>query len=288
MALDQSALTELLNALRAGGDLDFMRESWPSPSCAPAASCPAFSNHDAASTAPCGRWSWRRSCTACSTRKVDDLVAALGIDAGVSKSQVSHICGELDSVVAAFRERRLDHIEFPYVFLTPPTPKPTRAPTSSPRPLSWPPGWPSTATTGGCWASPWATVGPSVLDRLPALAAGPGSQRRAPGDLRRPRKYGNTPGRAPAAAARAPLDHVLRGPRCTNPVGCTTPPSPAPDDAHRVAHAAPSYTARPPAERGQRALLHARRRVPVRLGAPREPAGRGSGVGRAEPGAPLS
>ena len=27
-----------------------------------------------------------------STRKVDDLVAALGIDAGVSKSQVSRIC----------------------------------------------------------------------------------------------------------------------------------------------------------------------------------------------------
>jgi putative transposase len=52
-----------------------------------------------------------------STRKVDDLVAALGIDAGVSKSQVSRICTELDAAVAEFRERRLDHIEFPYVFL---------------------------------------------------------------------------------------------------------------------------------------------------------------------------
>jgi len=52
-----------------------------------------------------------------STRKVDDLVAALGIDAGVSKSQVSRICTELDAAVAAFRERRLDHIEFPFVFL---------------------------------------------------------------------------------------------------------------------------------------------------------------------------
>jgi len=52
-----------------------------------------------------------------STRKVDDLVAALGIDAGISKSQVSRICGELDAVVAAFRERRLDHVRFPYVFL---------------------------------------------------------------------------------------------------------------------------------------------------------------------------
>ena len=52
-----------------------------------------------------------------STRKVDDLVAALGIDAGVSKSQVSRICAELDGAVAEFRERRLDHVEFPYVFV---------------------------------------------------------------------------------------------------------------------------------------------------------------------------
>jgi transposase-like protein len=30
---------------------------------------------------------------------------------------VSRICAELDAVVAAFRERRLDHVAFPYVFL---------------------------------------------------------------------------------------------------------------------------------------------------------------------------
>jgi transposase-like protein len=52
-----------------------------------------------------------------STRKVDDLVAALGIEAGVSKSEVSRICGELDAVVGEFRARRLDHVAFPYVFL---------------------------------------------------------------------------------------------------------------------------------------------------------------------------
>jgi transposase-like protein len=52
-----------------------------------------------------------------STRKVDDLVRALGIDTDISKSEVSRICGELDSVVAAFRERRLEHTAFPYVFL---------------------------------------------------------------------------------------------------------------------------------------------------------------------------
>jgi transposase-like protein len=41
-----------------------------------------------------------------STRKVDDLVRALGVD-GLSKSEVSRICGELDTVVAAFRTRPL-------------------------------------------------------------------------------------------------------------------------------------------------------------------------------------
>jgi putative transposase len=41
-----------------------------------------------------------------STRKVDDLVKALGID-GISKSEVSRICGELDATITAFRTRPL-------------------------------------------------------------------------------------------------------------------------------------------------------------------------------------
>ncbi len=52
-----------------------------------------------------------------STRKVDDLVVALGVDTGVSKSTVSRICAQLDEQVAAFRDRPLDHTAFPYVFL---------------------------------------------------------------------------------------------------------------------------------------------------------------------------
>ncbi len=52
-----------------------------------------------------------------STRKVDDLVAALGAASGISKSEVSRICGELDESLQAFRDRPLDHVEFPYVFL---------------------------------------------------------------------------------------------------------------------------------------------------------------------------
>jgi len=52
-----------------------------------------------------------------STRSVDDLVAALGIDSGISNSEVSRICAGLDEVVTAFRSRRLDHMQFPYVYL---------------------------------------------------------------------------------------------------------------------------------------------------------------------------
>ena len=52
-----------------------------------------------------------------STRSVDDLVAALGAESGISKSEVSRICAGLDEMVEAFRGRRLDHVEFPYVYL---------------------------------------------------------------------------------------------------------------------------------------------------------------------------
>jgi putative transposase len=52
-----------------------------------------------------------------STRKVDDLVKALGIDSGISKSEVSRICAELDIEVSAFRDRTLAEIVYPYVFL---------------------------------------------------------------------------------------------------------------------------------------------------------------------------
>lgn len=52
-----------------------------------------------------------------STRKVDDLVKALGADTGISKSEVSRICKDLDTEVAAFRDRSLKDTTYPYVFL---------------------------------------------------------------------------------------------------------------------------------------------------------------------------
>jgi putative transposase len=52
-----------------------------------------------------------------STRKVDDLVKALGADSGISKSEVSRICADLDEEIGAFRDRPLSASAFPYVFL---------------------------------------------------------------------------------------------------------------------------------------------------------------------------
>ena len=51
-----------------------------------------------------------------STRSVDDLVAAMGVQSGVSKSEVSRICAGLDTEIEAFRTRSLAHTQFPYVF----------------------------------------------------------------------------------------------------------------------------------------------------------------------------
>jgi putative transposase len=165
MALDQSVLSELLDALRAGGDLDFMREAMQlvlqaliDLEAEQHIGAARYERSESRTTQRNGtrarllstkagdvelaipklrhgsfypslleprrridRALWAVIMEAfvhgVSTRKVDDLVAALGIDAGVSKSHVSRICAELDVAVGEFRERRLDHVEFPYLFL---------------------------------------------------------------------------------------------------------------------------------------------------------------------------
>ncbi len=40
---------------------------------------------------------------------------ALGVDAGISKSEVSRICAQLDEEMNAFRTRDLSHLAFPYL-----------------------------------------------------------------------------------------------------------------------------------------------------------------------------
>ena len=52
-----------------------------------------------------------------STRKVDDLVRALGNESGISRSTVSRICKDIDEAVGEFLTRPLDHTWFPYVFV---------------------------------------------------------------------------------------------------------------------------------------------------------------------------
>ena len=104
-----------------------------------------------------------------STRKVDDLVKALGADTGISKSEVSRICVDLDEEVGAFRDRSLAEVAYPYVFLdaTYCKARSNAAPTSSasspiPKPCS---GWPvrswSRPTTNGR-SAPNGAISPSA------------------------------------------------------------------------------------------------------------------------------
>lgn len=51
-----------------------------------------------------------------STRRVDDLVRAMGID-GISKSEVSRMAAELDAKVAEFRDRPLDAGPYRYLWI---------------------------------------------------------------------------------------------------------------------------------------------------------------------------
>jgi putative transposase len=157
MALDESAMTDLLAALRAGGGLDVVRQ---------ALGLVLQALIDAEATQQIGAGRYERSASrtthrngsrprllstkagdvelhipklregsffpalleprrridrallavvmeayvhGTSTRKVDDLVKALGVDAGISKSEVSRIRAELDADVTVFRSRSLSH-----------------------------------------------------------------------------------------------------------------------------------------------------------------------------------
>src|SRR5438876_630202 len=165
MALDQSALTDLLDALRSGGDLDFMREAMQlvlqaliDLEATQVIGAEHYERTEARTTHRNGsrarllstkagdldlsiprlrassffpslleprrridRALWAVVMEAyvhgVSTRKVDDLVKALGADAGIGKSEVSRICKQLDEELGLFRSRSLAHTEFPYLFL---------------------------------------------------------------------------------------------------------------------------------------------------------------------------
>jgi putative transposase len=136
-----------------------------------------------------------------STRKVDDLVKALGVDSGISKSEVSRICAELDGEVAAFRSRSLAHTRFPVPVRGRHLPQGQgrragglprggdrhrghrRRRPGSPRP--------------GCGRQ----RGRRVLDRLPAQPESPRAHRGAAGRLRRPHRAEAAIGAVMAGAA---------------------------------------------------------------------------------------
>jgi len=52
-----------------------------------------------------------------STRKVDALVAALGAGSGISRSQVSRFCQEIDEQVEAFLSRPIEESHYAYLYL---------------------------------------------------------------------------------------------------------------------------------------------------------------------------
>jgi putative transposase len=120
-----------------------------------------------------------------STRRVDDLVVALG-GTGISKSEVSRICAQLDRDVAAWRARSLDEQAFPYVFCDATYCK-VRL------------GWPGRLAgrrhrhrrvrrrpPGGAGLRGRRQRDRELLDRVPALATRPGPVRRAAGHQRQP------------------------------------------------------------------------------------------------------
>ena len=74
------------------------------------------SSRDGGPNRPWCRWSVPAYVEGVSTRRVDDLVKAMGID-GISKSEVSRMAQELDQVVTEFKERPLDGGPYRYLWI---------------------------------------------------------------------------------------------------------------------------------------------------------------------------
>jgi Transposase, Mutator family len=231
MALDESAMTDLLAALRAGGGLDVVREVLQ-----------ALIDVEAIEVIGAGRYQRSASRTthrngSCSrllstkagdvelkipklregsffpalleprrridrallavvmqayvhgtsTRKVDDLVKALGVDSGISKSEVSRICAEL---MARWPPSGLAPWPTPPSRMcswTPPASRPVWTAGSSPgggdrhrRGCRW--------RLGGAGRGRRRQRGRRLLDRVPAVTQGRRAGRRAAGHLRCPHR----------------------------------------------------------------------------------------------------
>ena len=118
-----------------------------------------------------------------STRSVDDLVQAMGMS-GISKSQVSRLCGEIDDKVKTFLTRPLEG-DWPYVWLDATYVKVRQAGRIVSVAVIIAVG----VNNDGRREVLGMDIGPSeaetVLDGVPAQAGPPWSARRQAGDLRR-------------------------------------------------------------------------------------------------------
>ena len=48
---------------------------------------------------------------------MDELVKSLGVQSGISRSEVSRICEGIDEMVKAFRQRDLSRTDFTYLYV---------------------------------------------------------------------------------------------------------------------------------------------------------------------------
>src|SRR4029434_11264424 len=116
-----------------------------------------------------------------STRKVDELMKALGLD-GISKSEVSRVCAALDVEVEAFRSRRLEG-EYPYVWLDATYHKVRHAGRGISMATGAAMGADGRGGAAGAWRGRGARRGRGLLDRVPARAGRARAAGRAAGDL---------------------------------------------------------------------------------------------------------
>ena len=280
MALNQSALNELLDALRAGGDLDVVRQALTlvlqaliEAEAAQQIGASRYERTEARTTHRNGTRARLLSTKAgdvelripklregsffpalleprrridrallavvmeayvhgTSTRKVDDLVRALGVDAGISKSEVSRSCAELDAEVAAFRSRSLSHTTFPYLFVDATYPKARIDGRVVSRAVVIATGVTADGGREVLWFGRRRQRGRGLLDGVPAVAEGPRPPRRPAGRLRRPHRpqaghpggHGRRwlaamPGPLPQKRARTSAKGLGRGGRRRRPHG---------------------------------------------------------------------
>ena len=118
-----------------------------------------------------------------STRPVDDLVKAMGME-GISKSQVSRLCGEIDERVGAFLARPIEG-DWPYVWLDATYVKVRRDHHIVSVAVIIAVGVNKDGRREVLGMTGWAQRGRAVLDRLPAQPCAAWPARHQAGDLGR-------------------------------------------------------------------------------------------------------